>query len=257
VTRIDRPAGRPARLPPPARRGIGGTVRYWLARAAAWAVVRAWVRLRVHGRERLPSGPALYCFNHLSWTDPFIVMASLPFRPRLTFFGPKELDMRIGRRNRIMAWSGTTLPYRPGKDDLIDTTRRVAAIFAAGGALAIAGEGRIHARESELLPLEDGPAYFALRAGVPIVPLGINGTSWVRYGARVRVRIGQPIEASGRPTREAVDALTARTWSALHALVEDHPDVPPPGRFARWLTERFNDWPEGGRPDGGRPDGGG
>jgi hypothetical protein len=64
----------------------------------------------------------------------------------------------------------------------------------------------------------------------------------------VRVRIGDPIPASGRPTRESIAALTASSWSALHALVADHPDFPPPGPFGRWLTEQFNDWPEGSRP---------
>ena len=52
---------------------------------------------------------------------------------------------------------------------------------------------------------------------------------------------------SGRPTREALDALTERTWTALYALVAGAPEVAEPGRFGRWLTEVFNDWPEGSR----------
>ena len=78
-----------------------------------------------------------------------------------------------------MSWTGLPVPYKPGKNDLLDTTRRVQAVFDAGWSLAIAGEGRIHRGERELLPLSDGAAYFALRAGVPIVPLAINGTSWL------------------------------------------------------------------------------
>jgi 1-acyl-sn-glycerol-3-phosphate acyltransferase len=225
-----------------------GVWRYLFARVLSKIVVNVYVRLRVEGRERLPAGPVVYCFSHLNWTDPFILMASLPVRPRLYFFGPKERDMRVGGRNRVMAWFGTTVPYKPDNEDLFDATRRVHAVFATGGALAIAGEGRIHAGESALLPLEDGPAYFAIRSGVPIVPVAINGTSWLRFGRRVRVRIGDPIPASGRPTRESIAALTASSWSALHALVADHPDFPPPGPFGRWLTEQFNDWPEGSRP---------
>jgi 1-acyl-sn-glycerol-3-phosphate acyltransferase len=168
-------------------------------------------------------------------------------RPRLYFFGPKEEDMGHGARNRIMAWTGTPVPYKPGKNDLLEATRRVKAVFDTGGVLGIAGEGRIHAGESELLPISEGAAFFALRSHVPIVPVAINGTSWLRFGRRVRVRIGEPLAADSRATREAVERLTHDLWEALHALVADQPDYPEPGPVGRWLTDIFNDW-NGPRP---------
>jgi 1-acyl-sn-glycerol-3-phosphate acyltransferase len=190
----------------------------------------------------------VYCFNHMNWTDPFVLMATLPMRPRLYFFGPKEEDMTRGGRNRLMSWTGSAVPYKPGKNDLLAATRRVQAVFASGGVLAIAGEGRIHARESELPPLNEGAAYFALRARVPIVPIAINGTSWLRFGGRIRIRIGAPIVSAGRPTRESVAELTDATWTELHALVADYSDLPRPGPIGVWLTELFNDW-NGPRPE--------
>ncbi len=236
-----------AALPGPAISPLRRTIRYWLSRFVVAGLTRAYLRVRLEDRDRLPPGPAIYCFNHLSWSDPFVLMAVLPFRPRLWFFGPKEEDMRVGGRNRVMHWTGTAIPYKPGKNDLLEATRRVGAVIAAGGVVAIAGEGRIHARESELLPLSEGAAYFALRSGVPLVPVAINGTSWLRFGGRVRIRVGEPLAVNGRPTREALADLTARTWTALHDLVADAPDAPPPGRVGRWLSEQFNDWPEGSR----------
>ena len=60
--------------------------------------------------------------------------------------------------------------------------------------------------ERDLLPLSEGAAYFALRSGVPLVPIAINGTSWLRFGSRVRVRVGEPLAADrtarpGPPSR--------------------------------------------------------
>ncbi len=228
---------------------IRRTIRYALTRGASTLLVHSMLRVSVEGRARLPSGPYLLCFSHESWADPFLLMAVLPWRPRLAFFGPKEEDMTQGGRNRLMLWAGNAVPYRPGRNDLLEATRKVQAIFKAGGALAIAGEGRIHAHEREILPLSEGAAYFALRSRVPIVPVAINGMTWFSIGSRVRVRIGEPIATEGRPTRDAVDSLTAETWAAMAALAADFPERRRPGRFGVWLTELFNDWPEGVRPD--------
>jgi HAD superfamily hydrolase (TIGR01509 family) len=226
---------------------IRRTIRAWASRIVSWLVVRSYLRLRLEGRERLPRTPAIYCFNHLNWVDPFLLMAVLPMRPRLTFFGPKEEDMSVGGRNRLMTWTGATIPYRPGKNDLIEATRRVRAVIAAGGVIAIAGEGRIQPFESQLRPLNEGAAYFALREQVPLIPIAIHGTSWLGFGRRVRVVIGEPLAPTGRANRENVDALTARCWTALHELVRDEPERTRPGPIGRRITEQFNDWPEGDR----------
>lgn len=219
----------------------------WLISAIA---VRVFFRRRVEGGSRLPDGPYLLCFNHQSWADPFILLAIMQRRPRITFFGPKEADLRIGRRNRLIAWSGMALPYRPDKTDLLGATRRVQAVFEAGRVLALAGEGRIHAGEATLLPLDEGAAFFAQRAAVPIVPVALNGTSWLVFGRRLRVRIGVPIPTAGRSSREDIHSLTSETWQALHALCASYPDPVPPPAGSLWyrFTEAFNEWPEGARP---------
>jgi 1-acyl-sn-glycerol-3-phosphate acyltransferase len=205
------------------------------------------LRVDLEGREMLPGKAAIYAFNHLSWVDPFVLMATLPMRPRLSFFGPREEDMRAGGRNRLMLWTGSAIPYKPGKNDLLEVTRRVGAVINAGGIIAIAAEGRIGAIEQRLLPLNDGPAYFALRSRVPLVPIAINGTSWLRFGARVRVRIGEPIVGEGRPDRAAVEAMSERLHDSLEAMLADAPTPRRTGRAAAWMTERFNEWPEGSR----------
>jgi len=226
-------------------------LRYHTLRAVIWTACRVLFRMRLEGREHIASTPALYCFNHMGWLDPFVFLAAFPSSVRVYFYGPREEDLQKGIRNRIMWWSGIAVAFRPAKDDLLTSVRRAEAVFATGGILAIAGEGAIHIHEGDLLPLQEGAAYLALRARVPIVPVAITGTSWVGFRRTIRVRVGEPIPTGPRPTHQVVADYTALTWHAMHSLVADDRDLPLPGRFGRWLTDLFNDWGEGGRPAAG------
>ena len=107
-------------------------LRMLAIRLFLWIATRAILRVRLVGREHIPAGPAMYCFNHLGWIDPIVLMAAFPLRSRLYFYGPKETDMRVGGRNRLMWWSGISVPFKPGKDDLITSVRRSQAIFDSG-----------------------------------------------------------------------------------------------------------------------------
>jgi len=224
-----------------------GRVPYWFTTVGIRVLVRAYLRIRVEGWP-LPPGPAILCFTHQSWADPFVAVAALPARPDLWFFGPNETDMSSGARNRLITWSGRSVPFNPERTNLLEATRRVEALLASGAHLAIAPEGRIHVGERALLPINEGVAFFALRTGVPIVPVGFTGTGWLRLGKTIRVRVGAPIVPAGRPTRGAVVALTEEVRAALLALVSDARDEAPPGPVGRWVTELFNDWPDGRRP---------
>jgi 1-acyl-sn-glycerol-3-phosphate acyltransferase len=221
--------------------------RHWFSRMLATVTMKTWFRVTVVNPERFAREPALYVFNHLSWMDTPLVVAVIPKQPRLYMYGPKEEDIQKGGRNRFMWWTGIPVPFRPTKDDMLTSVRRAQAVFDSGGVLAIAGEGAIHVHEGDLLPFQEGAAYLALRAGVPIVPLAITGSSWARFRGRVLVRVGEPIETGERPTREAVARYTALAWHAVRAMVANDRDGPPPGPIARWLTDMFNDWGPGGR----------
>ena len=221
--------------------------RHWFSRCLAKIVIRPWFRVTVVNRERFLAEPGLYVFNHLSWMDTLLVIAVMPTRPRLYMYGPKQENIRSGGRNRFMWWTGIPIPFSPNKDDMLTSVKRAQAVFDSGGVLAIAAEGAIHVHEGELLPFEEGAAYLALRAGVPIVPLAITGTSWAHFRGRVLVRLGEAIPTEGRPTREAVARYTALTWHALHAMIANDRDLPRPGPIERWFTDMFNDWGPGGR----------
>ena len=160
--------------------------------------------------------------------------------------------MRIGIRNRLMRWTGIAIPFKPGRRGLVAATERSLSILSTGRIVSVAGEGRIHAGEKTILPIEPGVAYLALRAGVPVVPVAVNGTGWLRFRGVVRLRVGAPIYGKalvhGHPSPAEVERLAEETHAALQRLVADFPDTSPPGCLERWLTELFNEWPAGERP---------
>jgi 1-acyl-sn-glycerol-3-phosphate acyltransferase len=226
-------------------------IRAWIVRTTVRVIARVLFRVRLEGGERIEPKPALYCFNHLGWIDPFVIVATFPSTVPLFFYGPRETDMGRGLRNRLIRWSGMAVSFRPSKNDLLTSVRRAEAVFEAGGILALAGEGAIHVHEGDLMPLHEGSAYIALRGGVPIVPVAITGTSWLRFRGMIVVRIGEPIPTGPRPTRAVVATYTAASWHALHAMVAGDRDLPVPGPVGRWFTDLFNDWGPGGREAAG------
>jgi 1-acyl-sn-glycerol-3-phosphate acyltransferase len=229
------------RLPGPEPAGL---LKWAFIRYGIRFFVGCYLRVRREGFDRLPDPPYLLNFSHPNWVDPFLVFSNWPRRHRLFIFGPREESMRSGWRNRLIGWSRAAVPFKPSKSDLIDTTRRATTVLKAGYVLAIAGEGRLSDREGAIVPLQDGPAFFALRARVPIVPMAIVGTRWLRFGKTVTLRVGEPVELYGRRAdRGGVLSLTAELQSAMEGLLAGVHEEPPPGPFGRWVTDLFNERP--------------
>ena len=221
-----------------------GPLRHAFLRYGIRFFVGCYLRVRHEGFERLPEPPYLLNFSHPSWVDPFLLASHWPRGHRVFIFGPREEEMRSGWKNRLIAWSRMAVPFKPSRSDLIDTTRRAQSVLTAGYVLAIAGEGRLSDREGAIVPLEQGPAYFALRARVPVVPMAIIGTRWIRFGRYVTMRVGPAVEMGDRrANREGVESVTADVQAAIESLLEGVRDEPPPGPFGRWFSELFNERP--------------
>jgi len=234
------------------RPGPGPAV-YHFVRLGLRTICGAYVRIRVEGAHRLPAdGPSIICFNHPSWLDPIVLAASWPDPTRRLFiFGPREQDMAVGWRNRLITWTGRGVPFKPGGADIKDATRRAVAVLRGGDCLAIAGEGRLSDREGELLPLETGLAHFAQMAGAAMVPTAVIGTRWVYFGKRIRIVFGDPVAHDAFPRGHAGGrAMTAEVETRLRAMIGGVEDGPVPGRFGAWLSDAFNDrpWLDGARP---------
>lgn len=186
-----------------------------------------WFRLhfgfRVEGREHEPTPPFIVIANHNSAVDIPLVAAAI--RARVSFMAKQEL-MRVAA---VRAWIRSVggISVRRGEVDRA-AVRTALEILRRGGVLGLFAEGT-RSPDGRLLPFEEGAAYWALRAGVPVLPVAIigshrtmpQGAKWPRRSPAL-VRIGRPINVpklESRLTRETIREWTRRFEQAVAALL--------------------------------------
>jgi 1-acyl-sn-glycerol-3-phosphate acyltransferase len=195
---------------------------YAVVRALVAAFTRVLTCLTIEGREHLPrEGAYVLAPIHRSYIDTPI--SSCLTRRRLRFMGKDTLW-----KNRLFGWLLSSLggfPVTRGTADR-EALRRCVAVLEAGEPLVLFPEGERKSGPA-VQPVFDGAVYVALRAGVPIVPVGIGGSERVMpKGARfvhphkVHVIVGAPIESppveSGRVQRSSI----RRHSDELHATLQ-------------------------------------
>jgi 1-acyl-sn-glycerol-3-phosphate acyltransferase len=221
--------------------GVTVTWRYRLERILVKLAVHTLFRVRAEGLEHWPAAPFQIAANHHSGWDPLLVMAVSPLRPRVTWFGPKEVDFSKGFRNRVMGFFGGMIPFNPAKTNLGSSVKAVQRVFDSGGVLAITAEGTLGFRESELLPLQDGATVFAALSGVPVVPCAIVGSSTLWLRKEVVVRYGPVLRIEEGADRAARALFGEEVRTAMQALLPAEEPVYPRRRpMSRFLTDVFN-----------------
>ena len=211
-----------------ASQGPASRALYYVVRAIVAGFTRAWTRMGIEGREHVPKqGAFVLAPVHRSNMDTPI--AACVTRRRLRFMGKDSLW-----KSGPVAWVLSALggfPVARGTADR-EALNRCIAVLQAGEPLVLFPEGE---RKSgpEVQPLFDGAAYIALKAGVPIIPVGIGGSEAVMpKGARfihpkkVHVIIGAPIPVpptvtSGKVPRSAVREVSAELHATLQRLYDE------------------------------------
>ena len=178
----------------------------------------SFMRVSVEGLEKLdPGGTYVFVSNHGSFMDIPAMLVALPQQFR--FFAKKGLYS--------IPFLGTHL-RRAGHLPVDRSSPRASLKSMQEGARIISGRGISVLNFPEggrslegLREFKEGPAYIAIKAGVPVVPVAIvgarellpMGSGHLRSG-RILVRIGDPIATAGMPSNQRLE-LTQR----LHAEV--------------------------------------
>jgi 1-acyl-sn-glycerol-3-phosphate acyltransferase len=181
-------------------------------------------RLRVTGRENVPRrGGAILTPNHISDVDSTFVFHASP-RP-LWYMAKSEL-FSMGIVGPIIRFV-QTYPVDQRAPDRA-ALRYTDQLLKLGHAVVIFPEGHL-SKTGEMEPIFPGAVTIALRAQVPVIPVGLSGmTSILPYGsmrprptlAPVRVHFGRPVQfddIAELPKREQRAVATRRLEDAMRA----------------------------------------
>ena len=179
-------------------RGVPWPVAYWILKVLLTPVFYLLWRVKVEGREHVPAhGPAVLAANHQSFCDSFFV--PLVLRRRVTFVAKAEYFDRW-RTAWFFRAVGQIPMQRCGGDASQRALDAAKQVLLAGKLVGIYPEGT-RAPDVRLHKGHTGAARLALGCGVPVIPVGLIGTSRVQpTGCRVlrpfhpvTVRFGPPL----------------------------------------------------------------
>jgi len=204
---------------------------YWLAYSPVTLALRGVLRAlaprwKVTGRKHIPaSGPMILAPNHIADCDPPFVGLST-HRP-LWFMAKREL-FEIPVLGPFMQFAQAFPVDRDTPDRA--ALKRAAELLKAGQVVVVFPEGRL-SQSGELQPLLPGVALLALRAQVPVIPVGIAGTNILMpYGktvprptlSPVRIHFGAPLDFSdleSLPSRVQRKECVERLETALRETI--------------------------------------
>ena len=204
-------AGHPA-LPDEAKPWLHDVAR-WLAQ---W-IYRPVYRMRIHGRERIPSvGPVVLVANHSSFAEPQLIFGML--RRRSVFLVKSEVTR--GVLGVLLRWLGQ-LSIRRGTPDRGPLMAAV-QFLRAGGLVGVFPEGS--RGSGDMLRAEQGAAWLVRSSDAVVLPVAVRGTDRPRGSGRrfrpvVDLLIGEPFTVSVARGRTGLATATEQIRVRLAGLV--------------------------------------
>jgi 1-acyl-sn-glycerol-3-phosphate acyltransferase len=223
----------PADLLPVSRKA---NLPYRLVRLIAVPLLRLLFQFQVVGRENIPrEGNYIVIANHLNWLDEFTLLLLFPVEPRLHFLADPTLLVTRKLQWFLVRTTGGYVPVVREHHGDQALFHHVDHALEVGGAIAIFPEANYGPVEGGLLPFKKGFAHFAIKAGVPVVPVALSGTKDLWFRKRIRVVIGKPLLPQGHTP----DSLTDLAYQRMKEMMPVYQEEPGRKLFRRQLTHLF------------------
>jgi len=159
-------------------------------------------RVKVEGRENIPTDktePLIYCGNHRTYADPPLIVVTA--KRHVRFLAKEEL-----RKNPLFAFLGMVFDGIYVKRDSKDVSALKTTLKALkdGESIALFPEGTRNGMEKGQ-KAKDGAAFFAVRTGAKVIPVGISGGE--KPFKKMYIKYGAPLDFSGR-NKDELDQVT-------------------------------------------------
>ena len=173
-------------------------------------------RVKIIGKENIPDeGAYSLCGNHLHAFDYVFLVANT--KRKIHFIAKAELF-----KHWFMRWIekpfGLIRVDRSKTQD-IESMKKSLKVLKDGEILGIFPEGTRNGLAKNV-EVKTGVAYFTVKTGVKVIPVGINGN--FKLFSKVTYNIGQPMDFSeyfGRkPNKEDLDSITDKIMSNIIEL---------------------------------------
>jgi 1-acyl-sn-glycerol-3-phosphate acyltransferase len=214
------------------RRGQGFV---WAARSwVRWILPLCRVEVQCEGLEALdPEQPYVFMSNHQSVFDVAAIISTLPVAYR--FVAKRELTW-IPFFGWALVLGRQVIVDRGNRVRSVESLERAAEQIRSGISVIIFPEGTRSATGS-LGAFKSGGFHLAIRAGVPVFPIGVSGSRHIAAkkslqirSGRIRVCYGKPIPTTGLTMADR-NALKESVRAAIESGID--PDFPHgPGRPA-------------------------
>jgi 1-acyl-sn-glycerol-3-phosphate acyltransferase len=252
---------------------VSGRCRRWMMRR----FIKTFFRVRIENPEYIPTTPTILTANHLNHLDPFLILAFVPPYPYYYILGDARTLYNKHWKCWLIGWAGGVIPLErwwkeeiavmaaaeAGRLDLKELAQviqtqvpngssiqqmrqidqAIQALLARGDGIMLFPEGRLGVAEGRMhLPLKRGTVLYAMRAGVPIVPVAIIGTRDLYFRKQLTLRFGPPLAVphQKRPKRVDIDQSLTRLEAAfLDLLPQNYQEPKGPKLLRHWLSHLF------------------
>ena len=146
-------------------------------------------RVKIEGKENIPKeGALIFCGNHRTFLDPPLIVVTA--KREVHFLAKEELY-----KNPFLSFLGWAFEAIKVKRDAkdINAVKSSLKYLKKGECIALFPEGTRNGLEKGE-KVKDGAAFFAIKSGAKIIPIGISGK--IARFSKVTIRYGKPLDYS-------------------------------------------------------------